>query len=72
MFTNGMAPVYSYDPPPGYQSIGGLPTAVLYMVFNKATGNLYYGAPLFLPCLANDQTNPTQVTCPNNPPTPIQ
>jgi hypothetical protein len=69
VYTNGFQPVYSYDPPPGFKSIGGLPVAIIMIVFNKATGDMYFGTPEFLPCSLNDAG--TQVTCPNNPPMSI-
>lgn len=67
IYHNGFQPVYTYLPPPGFQSLGGLPVPVMVIVYNKADGALSFGTPAFLPCSYTDSKH-TKVQCPNNEP----
>lgn len=53
IYNDGFRPVYRYTPPPGFQSLGGLPAAIIFIVQNQYTGLMYFGTPLFLPAPRN-------------------
>ena len=72
IYHNGFQPVYTYDPPPGFKSLGGLPVPIIVIVYDAADGGMYFGTPAFLPCTYVDHDNnadtPKKVQCPNNDP----
>lgn len=68
IYPNGIEPVWTYSPPPGFESLGGLPVPIVTIVYNGATGVMYFGTPPFLPCKIDTSVTPNQVQCPNNPP----
>ena len=72
LYHNGFQPVYTYSPPPGFQSLGGLPVAIIVIVYDAGDGGMSFGTPSFLPCTyVDDDHNPNtpkKIQCPNNPP----
>lgn len=64
VYDDGILPVYTYAPPPGFTSLGGLPVPIVFIVYNAADGTMYFGNPAFLPCAPVGK----KVQCPNNPP----
>lgn len=66
VYDNGFQPVYTYTPPPGYGGFSGLPVPIVFIVYNAATGVMYFGTPPFLPCQPPAPGQP--IACPNNPP----
>lgn len=72
IYHNGLQPVYTYEPPPGFKSLGGLPVPIIVIVYDAGDGGMYFGTPTFLPCTYvdddNNQNTPKKIQCPNNEP----
>lgn len=72
IYNNGFMPVYTYDPPPGFQSLGGLPVPIIFIVYDSSTGGMSFGTPAFMPCgYVDDDNNPNtpkKIQCPNSTP----
>jgi len=49
IYADGFKPVYSYTPPPGFGSLGGMPVPIIFIVQNQLTGDMYFGTPYFMP-----------------------
>jgi hypothetical protein len=64
VYWSGIEPVYTFEPPPGW-GLSGIPTPIIVVVFNAATGETTFGTPLFMPCTI---TATKQIMCPNNLP----
>jgi hypothetical protein len=67
VYSNGFKPVYTYSPPQGFASFGGLPVPIIFIVYNAADGGMSFGTPSFLPCSYADAEHKT-IQCPNNEP----
>jgi len=64
IYGNGILPVYTYAPPPGFQSLGGLPVPIITVTYNPVTEVVSMGTPVFLPCTIQNGS----LLCPNNLP----
>jgi hypothetical protein len=64
VYDEGILPVYTYAPPPGFASLGGLPLPIEFIVYNVVDSGMYFGTKAFLPCAPVGN----KVQCPNNPP----
>lgn len=49
VYPSGFKSVYTYTPPPGFQSFSGIPIPIVFMVFDKTSGRVYIDTPVFLP-----------------------
>ena len=53
-YDDGIAPVYTYSPPPGFGGLGGLPVPIIFIVYDlnpqsQSAQTAYFGTPAFLP-----------------------
>ena len=49
LYPNGFKSVYTYLPPCGFQTFSGLPVPIIFMVYNKVSGVMYFDTPPFIP-----------------------
>jgi hypothetical protein len=52
LFDAGFRSVYKYTPPPGFESLTGLPLPIVFIVYNYRNNTMYFATPPFLPTRA--------------------
>ena len=66
IYNSGIKPVYTYNPPPGFGQLSGLPVPIIIIVFNQDSLAMSFGTPSFMPCTEKDD----KAICPNADPFP--
>lgn len=51
LYGDGFESVYSYQPPPGFEALSGIPVPIIFIVVDNVTGDAHFGLKLFFPTL---------------------
>lgn len=49
LYPGGLASVYKYTPPQGFSTFSGIPVPIIFMVYSRSTGVVYFDTPPFFP-----------------------